>query len=174
MVNNKLCVILKDVHRQMKIIKLIFIMVGLFICLTGCKEPTDKRDFQDDKFKVGQMWKYNTRTGEENSTLTILKVEKYDSAGPVIHIYVNGLKLKNTRLRSGFSDDIGHLPLSKEAVLKSVTTLVSEDNNLPDFKEGYNNWKEAFDNGEAGIFTITVKESIDVTEQTINQGTRTN
>lgn len=65
---------------------------------------------QDDKFKVGQIWKYNTRTGEDNSTLTILKVEKYDSAGVVIHIYVNGRKVKNPQRPSGFYDDIGHLP----------------------------------------------------------------
>jgi hypothetical protein len=95
----------------MKTIKILIIMAGLLNWLTGCNEPKDKRDFQDDKFKVGQIWNYNTRTGEDNSTLTILKVEKYDSAGVVIHIYVNGLKLKNPQRPSGFSDDIGHLPI---------------------------------------------------------------
>jgi len=42
-------------------------MVGLLNWLTGCNEPKDNRDFQDDKFKAGQIWKYNTRQGEENS-----------------------------------------------------------------------------------------------------------
>src|SRR5687768_1711347 len=103
-------------------------MAGLLNWLTGGKEPTDTRDFQDDKFKVGQIWNYKTRPGEENSKLTILKVEKYDRVGVVLHIYVDGLKLKNIQKPSGFSDDIGHLPFSIEAVLKSVTTPVSEDN----------------------------------------------
>ena len=77
-------------------------MVGILNWLTGCNVPKDKRDFQDNKFKVGQIWKYNTRQSEEKSTLTILKVEKYDSAGVVIHIYVNGLKLKNSQRRLVF------------------------------------------------------------------------
>lgn len=158
----------------MKTIKLILIMAGLLNWLTGCNEPKDKRDFPDDKFKVGQIWKYNTRLGEENSTLTILKVEKYDSTGIVIHIYVNGLKLKNPERPSGFSDEIGHLPLSKDAVLKSVTTLVSSDNKLPDFIEGYNNWKEAFDSKKGGVFSIDVSDAVKYVEEVMNTGQRTN
>lgn len=147
-----LCVILEYTQKTNETIKILFIMAGLLNWLTGCNEPKDKRDFQDDKFKVGQIWKYNTRTVEENSTLTILKVEKYNSVGVVIHIYVNGLKLKNPQRPSGLSDDIGHLPLSKTSVLKSVSTLVSSDEKLPDFREGYNNWKEVFDSNKGGVF----------------------
>ncbi|MVO09988.1 hypothetical protein GOQ30_12525 [Flavobacterium sp. TP390] len=144
-------------------------MAGLFSWLTGFKEQqSDKTNFQDDKFKAGQVWKYNTRIGEENSTITILKVEKYEKDGIVIHIYVNGLKVKNPHKPTGFSDEIGHLPLSKDAVLKSVTTLVSENNKLPDYKEGYNNWKEAFDNNKGGIFSITVQEAVKYVEEAMS------
>jgi len=148
-------------------------MAGLLYWMSGCDEPKNKRDFLDDKFKVGQIWRFNTRPGEENSTLKILKVEKYDSAGVVIHIYVNGLKLKNPQRPTGFSDDIGHLPLLKDAVLKSVTTLVSEDSKLPDFREGYNNWKEAFDSNKGGIFSIVVSDAIKYVEEAMNTGQRT-
>ncbi len=157
----------------MKTIKILILMAGLLNWLTGCNEPKDERDFQDDKFKVGQIWKYNTRIGEDNSTLTILKVEKYDSAGVIVHIYVNGLKLKNPQRPNGFSDDIGHLPLSKDAVLKSVTTLVSSDNKLPDFKEGYNIWKEAFDNDKGGVFSIVVSDAVKYVEEVMNTGQQT-
>ena len=143
-------------------------MAGLFSWFTGCKKQSDKSDFQDDKFKVGQIWKYNTRLGEENSTIEILKVEKYDSSGVVIHIYVDGLKVKNPHQLTGFSDKIGHLPLSKDAVLKSVTTLVSEDNKLPDFKKGYSNWKEAFDNNKGGVFSITVQDAVKYVEEAMS------
>lgn len=146
-------------------LKILAITAGLFSCLTGCKEQPKKQNSVDDKFKAGQIWKYNTRVGEENSAIEILKVEKYASEGTVIHIYVNGLKLKNPRRPSGFSDDIGHLPISKEALLKSVTTLVSENNKLPDYQEGYNNWKEAFDNKKGSVFSITVKEAIQYGEE---------
>jgi hypothetical protein len=59
--------------------KILIIMAGLFSWLTSCKgQQSENNNFQDDKFKEGQVWKYNTRSGEENSTITILKVEKYD------------------------------------------------------------------------------------------------
>lgn len=148
-------------------------MAGFINWLTGCKDQIDKRDFQDDKFKVGQIWKYKNRLGEENSTITILKVEKYDKNGIVIHIGVNGLKLKNPQRPNGFSDNIGHLPLSKDAMLKSVTTLVSENNTLPDFIEGYNTWKEAFDNNKGGVFSIAVGEAVKYVEETMKSGQKT-
>lgn len=149
------------------------IMAGLFSWITSCKQQSDKRDFQDDKFKAGQIWNYNTRLGEENSTIEILKVEKYDTTGVVIHIYVCGLKVKNPHKSTGISNEIGHLPLSKEAILKSVTTLVSENNKLTDYKEGYNSWKEAFDNNKGGIFTASVQDAIKYVEEAMNNAKET-
>jgi len=40
---------------------------------------------------------------------------------------------------------------------------------LPDYEEGYTMWKEAFDAGSAGVYTITIAEAIDVMEATLNQ-----
>ncbi|WBO85155.1 hypothetical protein [Hymenobacter yonginensis] len=153
-------------------IKIVIIMAGLFSWFTGCKEQSDEQDFQDDKFKVGQIWKYDTRLGEENSVIKILKVEKYDSSGIVIHIYVNGLKVKNPHNPTGFSDEIGHLPLSKDALLRSVTTLVSECNKLPDYKGGYSTWKEVFDNNKGGIFSIAVKDAVKYVEEAMIDATK--
>ena len=34
-------------------------------------------------------------------------------------------------------------------MIKSVKNLVSENNKLPDYKEGYKNWKEAFNKKRA-------------------------
>ena len=126
---------------------------------------------QDDKYKVGQVWEYQTRTGEEKSTLTIVALEKHKKLGTIINIYVGGLKLKNSNVKGGLYKEIPHLPFSKAAIDKSITKLIRTSKELPDYKGGYDEWRKAFDSGEAGIFTITVKESIDVTEQTINQGT---
>lgn len=145
-------------------------MFGILNLLTGCKKENKGNDFQDDKFKVGQIWDYQNRTGEENSKITILKVEKYHEKEIVIHIYVNGLKIKNELRPNGVSDDIGHLPMSKESLNKSVTKLISENNKLPDFKEGYENWKEAFDNKKGGIFTISVSETVKFVEETMKSG----
>ena len=50
---------------------------------------------------------------EDNSKITILKVEKYNYNEIVIHIYVNGLKIKNKLIANGISEEIGNLPISK-------------------------------------------------------------
>lgn len=142
-------------------------MLGVINLLFGCKKEYTENDFQDTKFKVGQIWNYKTRKGEENSKITILKIEKYNEKEIVVHIFVNGLNMKNELRPNGISEDIGHLLMSLESLNKSVTNLVSENNKLPDFKEGYENWKEAFDNNEGGIFSINVSEAVNFAEETI-------
>ena len=124
---------------------------------------------QDDKYEVGQIWEYQTRKGEEKSTLTIAAVEKHKELGTIINIYVGGLKVKNPNADNGLSDEIQHLPFSKDAIDKSVTKLIGTTKQLPDYKDGYHEWRTAFDNGKAGVFSITVKESIDIMEKTLNQ-----
>lgn len=120
-----------------------------------------------------ELVKYGITTqdgAKENSVLTILKVEKYDTVGIVIHISIDALISRNTSDAIHYHPSIGHLPLSKEALLHSVTTLISEDNPLPDFNEGYTMWREAFDNNKGGIFSITVCEIANYIEDTINEG----
>lgn len=149
-------------------------MKGIFFSLFRCKEQSNNRNFENNKFKVGQIWNYKTRKGEENSIIEILKVEKYEKDVIIIHVYIKGLKIQNPNNPSGISDDIRHLPFSKNAVEKSVTALVSENNELPDFMEGYKNWKNAFDNNTGGIFSISVKEAVQYVEETMSNTKRIN
>jgi len=76
--------------------------------------------------------------------------------------------VKNPNKPTGISDEIGHLPLSKDAILKSVTTLASENNELPYFTDGYKNCKNAFDNNTGGVFSISVKKAVQFVEETMN------
>jgi hypothetical protein len=122
-----------------------------------------------DKFEVGQVWEYNTRKGEENSTITIVNIEENNESDIIINIYVSDLLLKNPISEDGFSDTIQHLPFSKEAIEKSVTRLICKTNTLPDYKDCYDEWKTAFNMREASIFGNTIKETIDVIEITLNQ-----
>ncbi len=107
------------------------------------------------KFVPGQVWNYKTRPGEENSKLTILRVEPYHQLGDAIHISVSNV----------LTDSIGHMPFSAEAMKGSVTTLVSEGNGVSIENEGYDEWKKQ----EGGIFTISVAEAIDAIGKSIEQ-----
>ena len=134
--------------------------------LFGCGE--DKK-IKDDKFAVGQVWHYETREGEEESVLTIVKLDQADSLGPIIHVHIQGLKIKSPTAPSGFSDVIHHIPFSKDALMKSVTEKVGQVEQLPDFMEGYEQWHEAFIAGNGGVFATPVKEAIAYVEQGLNQ-----
>jgi hypothetical protein len=123
---------------------LLVIIAGLFSFLISCKGQNNKTDqsLKSERFIAGQVWKYNNRIGEDSSTLTILKIEKYENGDTIIHIRVDGVKIYSPQSPIGYSNFIGHLPFSEKVISKSVSKLVGQNNNLPDFSEGYNRWKE--------------------------------
>ncbi|GHU32374.1 hypothetical protein FACS189497_13920 [Betaproteobacteria bacterium] len=120
-------------------------------------------------FGEGQVWSYKTREGEEESTVLINKVEQVPKLGKIFHISIFGVKVKNPRISSGVSTELPHSPVSEETLRKSLKKLIRRSSPNPDYAEGYKTWKEAFDKGEAGVFTIDVAEIIDVIEKAINQ-----
>ncbi|MBS9773850.1 MAG: hypothetical protein KGV59_01660 [Tenacibaculum sp.] len=113
----------------------------------------------ENKLKVGQIWKYNTN---DNSTVIILKIESRRGVD-IVHIAVNGLNSKEFK-------NIGHLPFDKNTLIESLTEMISEDNILPDFEEGYNQWNEAFENETGGIFTISIKDAVKFIVDIANKG----
>ena len=126
-------------------------------------------DTRNGKYQVGEKWKFNSRAGEENATLTVLKVESNAGLGVVVHVRVEGVRIKNTRAPHGISETIAHMPFSEAAIQKSVTELVASDVPLPEFAEGYREWRAAFDDNKAGVFTVTVWEGVDFMETALNQ-----
>jgi len=124
----------------------------------------------ETEFRVGQIWSYQTRPGESESTVTIVKLEVNEDLGDIAHIRIDGVKLKSPSAPSGIVDFIGHMPYEASALKKSVTELRGTTKSLPDFEEGYEIWKSAFDQGKAGIFTIPVKEAVDFMQQVLAGG----
>ena len=53
------------------------------------------------------------------------------------------------------------MPFAESAIERSVTSLERESGPVPDFAEGYQQWRQAFDAGKGGVFTITVAEAFD-------------
>ena len=121
------------------------------------------------KYKIGQVWAYNTRQYESGSTITVVKTEADDQLGSIIHISVQGVRMKNPHHKLGLSSIVSHLPCSEEAISDSVTHVVQENAALPDFEEGYQEWREAFDAGKAGVWGIPIAKMIDAMEAVLNQ-----
>jgi hypothetical protein len=120
-------------------------------------------------FATGQVWTYNTRPGEEASRIVICRVESDPKLGQIVHIHVKGVRIKNRSAPGGSNDQIGHMPYSGEALRKSLIKLESTGTPLPDFEEGYRQWRGAFDKGKAGVWTAPVSEAIAGMETALNQ-----
>lgn len=109
-------------------------------------------------FTAGEIWKYNNRQGEDESTLTILAVEEYEK-DVLVHIRIDGITMA---LPDGtIANHIKHLPFSATALNGSVTRLIGHTPSLPPFVEGYTQWKNAYDSGKAGYWKMPVKESVE-------------
>jgi hypothetical protein len=124
-----------------------------------CPEPTVTND---SKFRPGQVWQYNTRSHEKESTLTILKVESL-AKRVIIHIRVDKVRLRNCT-GGPEPDNFQHMPFTREAIERSVTKLVKEVD-VPEFQDGYDEWRNAC----GGVYTITVAEAIKVNEETFRK-----
>ena len=125
------------------------------------------QDVTTSKYKVGQVWAYQTRPSEHHSILTVVKVELQHGTAVAVHIHVDGLKLKPAEPGGLPGTTASHLPFSEEALDASVTNMVDHVVVLPDFEEGYMMWREAFLEGKAGIFSLTVAEVMDFIESTM-------
>jgi hypothetical protein len=119
-------------------------------------------------FSVGQVWEYKTRDQDVGSTLTVVQLDTLNGY-EIIHISIEGLRIKSPHIPSGYSENVSHLPIAPEALKSSVTQLKSQTHELPEYKEGYQMWRDAFDSSEAGFFTITVAECVNYMEQAVNQ-----
>jgi hypothetical protein len=118
---------------------------------------------KDSKFVPGQIWAYKTRKKEESSTLTILKVEEIPKLGTIIHIRVDKIRLRNCT-GGPEPDKFEHMPFTRDAVERSVTKMIREGD-IPDFREGYDEWRKAC----GGIYTITVAEAVRASEEILRQ-----
>lgn len=121
-----------------------------------------------ENYAAGQVWSYKTRPSEKSSTVLINRVDSHEKLGRIFHISVFGVEVKNPHVDGGVSTELPHFPVSEETLKKSLIKLINKRTPNSEYVEGYNTWKEAFDAGQAGIFTISVSEIVGVVEQSIN------
>jgi hypothetical protein len=143
------------------------------ICLLaiGCSSGSDKPQeaASMSRFQPGQIWQYKTRPGEEQSRLTVAKVESHPKLGTIVHIQVNDVAIKSPSAPGGVSKVISHLPYAEQTLADSVTIMDKDTVSPTGWEEGYEQWKSAFDAGKAGIWTISVSEAISAMEQAMGK-----
>jgi hypothetical protein len=120
-------------------------------------------------FRVGQVWTYKNRVGEQNSRVTILRLEKSSNLGGIIHVSLKGLKINNPTAPAGITQEASHLPFSEEAIRKSVIELQSSTDVGSEYIEGYKTWRSAFQKGKAGIFATSLAAGVQFLEDTFRK-----
>jgi len=96
-------------------------------------------------FEVGQLWACGSKSSNKQHEALVINVEKIDSESII------GVAIVN--------DDTEHspfMPFSYEAFSDSIVELRRSNLDISDFVAGYLYWKKLYIEGEAGVYTITV------------------
>ena len=136
--------------------------VAAFIALLFVALGSGGASAAEAAFVPGQKWEYQTRPGEEDSTFVIGIIEKQGQEA-IVHIAVEGLKVKNPRVSTGVSSEIGHLPISLKALRLSVTKMAGAVDVPGSIESGRMSWKK----NKGGAFTVTLAQAIGVIEKAL-------
>ncbi len=120
---------------------------------------------EDGEYAVGQIWQYQTRRGEEKSTLQIIGISKYPDEEAIIHISVRGLNMKNPMSENGILEEIGHMAFSRQAFAESITTLLGKSKVSDAAKKSYEDWLLEYETEGGGLFSVSIATLIELMEQ---------
>jgi len=133
------------------------------------KNDVALKETTDEKFRVGDVWEYQTRKGEKHSRITILRLDESPELGTIVHIGVDKVRLSNCH-GGPEPDAVPHMPFARNALKGSVIKKVATDQPLPDYEEGYREWRAAYEQKHAGIYVVSVAEAVSVAEKTFQRG----
>ena len=137
-------------------------LLARLMCFLGLVSATHA---DDRALHEGECWSYASRPGEESSFLVIRKLEHHEH-GNTAHISVFGLHIANSSAPKGYTDEIGHLPITVDSLRASLRERLTRTPPDCDWQQGYKMWQEA----GAPAFTEPLKECIRFVEETIAHG----
>lgn len=154
-------------HRSKQLAAGVLALLFTAVCL-GKGKGAVLKEVQDEKYIPGQVWTYKTRANEQESTLTILRVEETAGRKRIVHIRVDHIQLTNCT-GGPAPDTLEHMPFSKEALDESAVKVI-RTGTVPDFRSGYSEWRAAWDAGGAGFYMVSVALALDVAQKTFDHG----
>jgi hypothetical protein len=154
--------------RNMQSLTLLGTALALLVWQGDKGSNSTLKEVDDVTYKPGQVWSYKTRPGEEKSTLSILRAEAGPEDRRIVHIRVDNIRLKNCT-GGNEPNAIEHMPFAREALDESVVKNI-RSGPVPDFKNGYSEWRKAWDAGKAGVYTITVAQAVEGDQKTFDHG----
>ena len=123
----------------------------------------------DSMFVPGQVWRYQTRPGEESSMFVVGAVDRAPEVGRVVHIRIVEVAIKSPNVPGGVANILTHLPMHEEALRKSVLGQVDETLDLDGFQGGYDNWLDAYEGGNVHLYFVSLAEALTRVEAAQNR-----
>ena len=120
------------------------------------------------RFEPGQVWRVLGRPQDGDVHVVVLDVIDDEHLGQICSIAMTGVHIRNAFIEGGVQTQLPHAPVTAQVLREAVTELVESDGptaDHPGFAEAYRQWREPYDAGEAGVFTISVNEILDLIEQ---------
>lgn len=118
-------------------------------------------------YVVGQSWTYRTRPGEEASRVAIRRIDIEPEDGEVFHVSILGVKLRNHRLPGGIQPAMHHAAVSRASLDASLLEPDGQADAEVNWRDGYDVWRQAYDNGDAGIFDLPLADVLGYIERVV-------
>lgn len=115
-------------------------------------------------YTVGQRWRCVGRDNSETPVLTINRIDPHPLGGDILHVSVTNAKIRHPGLRDGVITTFAHLPVIGQVLERSGAEPAGHGIPDPAYLEGYHQWRQAFDAGQAGSYGIPLAEILDLIE----------
>ena len=122
-----------------------------------------------NQYAVGQLWACQGRHDGEQPTLLINRIDQHPlGGGNIYHVTLDGLKIRNPRVPEGIMTQLAHAPVTDQTLQRSQLRLLGQQSADPAYLQGYGQWREAFDAGNAGSFGVSVATILEIVERQLN------
>lgn len=115
-------------------------------------------------YAVGQLWRCQGRSDGERPVLLINRIDQHPLGGEIMHVTIREAKIRHPALPGGMMTAMPHVPVIGQVFERSGAELIGQDTPDPAYIEGYQQWKQAFDAGNAGSYGIAVAEILGIVE----------
>ncbi len=120
-------------------------------------------------YAVGQLWACQGRHDDEQPTLLINRIDQHPlGGGNIYHVTLGALKIRHPGLPGGVMTQLAHAPVTDQTLQRSQLRLLGQQAPDPAYLQGYGQWREAFDAGNAGSFGVSVPTILEIVERRLN------
>jgi len=121
-------------------------------------------------YREGEVWTFRSAPLPE-SRVVIGKIDAHERFDQMFSVSIKTVPLATGATGEIRVSDISHAPVTKSVLDASLLEQVGIGEPSEAFAEGYGQWREAFDSGKAGVFTIEISKVVETINQVWSKGT---